>query len=276
MPFGRSKSLRSKPSNVVPTKENNIPTPRFVFADTQPRSELNLLRTSLLFPDGGPDIVPTPAKTRDDLHLLRTSTLFPGECRVLSSFGSLETAERPRTADERSGGEPMEQSLNRPRPTRQGSSPPAYEASLPTNHDEANEEEMAIGMALGDPEDLSWTTREQDIVTHHSSNEPSTTSSTPIPQSEVRKAGDGTGALKRKPSKWKILGGIFGKRGVSSASSTTQFYQIQYDSSPTPHHQTNKPPYAAPPPHRVEMPNKKETSEVVHRGKGRNHRSISS
>jgi len=281
MPFGRSKSLRSKRSNVGPTKEDNISTPRFVSTDAQPRSDLHLLRTSTLFPDGGPDIVPTPARTGDDLHLLRTSTLFPGGCPDLSSFGTKVNTERPRTADDRSGGDPIEQSLIRPRPAHQVSDPSKYRAPLQRNRSEPDGEEMVIGMALGDPEeDSSWTTKDQSPANHHSSNEPSTTSSTPIPHAERQLDSHGVGhgidALKRKPSKWKTLGGIFGKRNISPASSTTQFHQIQHDSQPASHQETRITSHRTSPPQRVDVPMKTETSGVVHRGKGRNHRRKSS
>ena len=72
------------------------------------------------------------------------------------------------------------------------------------------------------------------------SEEPSTTSSSPIPYPSRQKDAPGFAdlnkPLKRKPSRWNILGGLFGKKNVPPASVTTPIYQMRDHSKPTSNH----------------------------------------
>lgn len=237
----------------------------------------------MIFPDGGPEIVPAPTETPDDLHLLRTSTLFPGEGPDLSAFGPIADAERPKTADDRGDESVVEQSPIKPEPSRQVSAPQLTNPTVQNNETDPEPDPapdqagMSIGMALGDPdEDLSRHTKEEeDPVEQTSPNEPLKSISLPTPLPESRldglKINDGNITLKQKSSRWKIWGGLFGKKAADAASPTTHLQQKQTGSTPASRPRTKTMPSRTQPPQRSDMPSKMEGSGAS-RGKGRIHR----
>lgn len=99
------------------------------------------------------------------------------------------------------------------------------------------------------------------------SGEPSTAS--PLSKAHLDRQGKAPGPatlntpLKRRPSRWNILGGLFGKKNVSPSSAVTQIYQMQDGSKPASHHKDN-------------VLIGTESLGVVPKGKDRFHRSRSS
>lgn len=316
MPFGRSKSLRAKRSSRVrPSKEAMAPGPRrSVYSPPAdpPAGDFSELRTSMIFPDGPPDPIPTPkaAISSEGVHLIRSNP----EMRSGGPEAALERLERSMTADDASHAASYRQAAIQPFATKQLTSPQNLDTFIQKTGDGDDEEEPLIGVALGDPEqDLGLTANEEDAVhpclsdrTEQStmtttegpstaahkvledgdpstmpttreqatvapdplhSEEPSITSSSPMPHSDRQKEAlrldDVNKPLKRKPSRWNKLGGWFGKKSVPSAAATTQIYQMQDQPKALSHHEENALIGTTP-------------LGVDPKGKDRNHRSRSS
>ncbi len=167
MVFGRSKSLRSKRSNVGATKEAIVdpaPRPPYVPTNPQPSSELNVLRTSMIFPDAPQEALSKSAPSGDDMHFLRSSLLFPGEGVDLSAYAPKVNVELSKAEDETSYAKHTEHSVIRPALTPHPSASGDCEAYLDKSSDRVDNSEMLIGMALGDPdEDMTFATREEPL-----------------------------------------------------------------------------------------------------------------
>lgn len=292
MPFGRSKSLRAKRSSRVrPSKEAMAPAPRrsvYIPPANPPAGEFSELRTSMIFPDGPEDPIPTPkaAISSEGVHLIRSNPEMSSE----GPEAALERLERSMTAHDASHAASFGQAAIQPFATKQLTSPQNLDTPIQKTGDGDDEEEPLIGVALGDPEqdpglatnqqdtvhpslsnrteqstmttteepstephkvsedgDLATmpTTREQATVAPDSlqSEEPSITSSSPMPHSDMQKEAlgldDVNKPLKRKPSRWNKLGGWFGKKSVPSASATSQINQMQDQPKPLSHHEEN-------------------------------------
>lgn len=148
----------------------------------------------------------------------------------------------------------------------QGSSDIAERPVMPTT-----EGPSVVTDKTSEEQDLSSvpSTKEDTIATSDQldSEKPSTTSSSPMPrpdrQREALELADANKPLKRKPSRWNILGGWFGKKAVPQAAATTPIYQMRDDSKPRSHH-------------KEKVMIGTESLGVVPKGKDHNHRSRSS
>ena len=340
MVFGRSRSLRSKRSGLRPSDEAVVPAathPGVTSTNAKPSCDLNVLRTSMMFPEGPQNTVPKIATTYDDMHLFRSSLLFPGESTDVSVYRPTSTAERPETADDTSSATAIEkfefgQDFSQPL-----TSPEHREFPLVKNGDGTEMENMVIGMALGDPdEDLALFTEEQIIVNHgppsledpsptsslnqdfvdakeqltrsssptpmpepekkselpstekhdslnHNSlfsEQPSTTSSSPMPQSErpfvARETREANNSPPRKPSRWHVLGGWFGKKNIPPATSPAQFYRMQQETKSDPPQGAKLVFDCSPLAPKTNASTKAESLGLVPKGKDRDNRNRSS
>lgn len=136
---------------------------------------------------------------------------------------------------------------------------------------QATEESSSVTNKVSEERDLSTVPSEREQITVISdplhSKKPSTTSLSPVPHSDRQREAFGlvdvNKPLKRKPSRWNILGGWFGKKNVPTESAPTQTYQMSDDSKPFAHH-------------KEDVLIGTESLGVVPKGKDRNHRSRSS
>jgi len=133
------------------------------------------------------------------------------------------------------------------------------------------EQSSTVTDKVSEERDLPTVPSEREQITVISdplhSKKPSTTSLSPTPHSDRQMEAFGLAdvnkPLKRKPSRWNILGGWFGKKNVPTGSAPTQTYQLPDDSKPFAHHKEN-------------VLIGTESLGLVPKGKDRNHRSRSS
>ncbi|KAI9747503.1 MAG: hypothetical protein M1835_002062, partial [Candelina submexicana] len=204
-PLGRSRSFRALISSSESPKENTHPAPRRLqkqqrlrdispvqYKDTtsSPRPRKPLMRSRSHTKGDQPDAVKNTAG--NEAH-------YPGLNPLASHTSSMFFTAMPQAAAE----------------------PPPY----------APCDELAIGMALGSPRDNpQWSSEPPlPVPSNDNHNDSRTTVSSPAPSQNSNNRSQGGPTLKHKGSRWKVLGGMFGRK-TTEYSPSSSFYQVQHSS----------------------------------------------
>ncbi|KAI9721017.1 MAG: hypothetical protein M1812_002496 [Candelaria pacifica] len=217
-PLSRSRSFRALKLNSDSPKETAQPAPRRLQKQQRPR-EISPIQDRNITNDSQPrkPLMRSRSQTKKDQpHMVNSSPRneahYPGINPLGSHTSSMFFAPMPQAAAE----------------------PPPY----------ASCDEMAIGMALGSPRDNpQWSFEAQlPVTSHDNDNDSRTTVSSPAPSQNPSDRCHGGPTLKHKGSRWKVLGGMFGKKATESPPPPS-FYQVQQSSSSprTPQAHTPKP-----------------------------------
>ncbi|KAI9700636.1 MAG: hypothetical protein M1836_002003 [Candelina mexicana] len=215
-PLGRSRSFRALLSNSELPKENTQPAPRRLQKQQRPREI-------------------SPAQYRD-------TTSSPRPRKPLMRSRSQTKGDQPDAVKNTAGNESHYPGVN-PLASHTSSmffTPMPQAAAEPPPY--APCDELAIGMALGSPRDNpQWSSEPPlPVPSNDNHNDSRTTVSSPAPSQISNDRSQGGPTLKHKGSRWKLLGGMFGRKTTESSPSSS-FNQVQHPSSSPRTPQSNTP-----------------------------------